>query len=160
MWGIRRGARYTCATVRMASTNKVCALPRILRIPREIFYQTVISFLSTDLAITRILLTPFRTAVVLCTLFSKKSVLFFLTQNTRKTRKPCGMEMLLHGGIRRGARYTCATFRMGSTNKVCALPRILRIPRETFLLGSNFFFLTTDLALTHRSEPMRLAWRV
>ncbi len=51
MWGTRRGARYTCATVRMASTNKVCALPRILRIPREIFYQTVISFFATDLAL-------------------------------------------------------------------------------------------------------------
>jgi hypothetical protein len=50
------------------------------------------------------------------------------------------------------------TIRMVSTNKVCALPRILRIPRETFLLGSIFFFLTTDLA--QESEPMRLVWRV
>ena len=67
--------------------------------------------------------------------------IIFFTQNTRKTRKPCGIEMLLYVGTRRGARYTCATVRMASTNKVCALPRILRIPREMFLPNSNFFFL-------------------
>ena len=67
--------------------------------------------------------------------------IIFLTQNTRKTRKPCGMEMLLYGKIRGGARYTCATIRMASTNNVCALPRILRILRETYLPNGNFFFL-------------------
>ena len=64
--------------------------------------------------------------------------------------------MLLYEGIHGGARYTCATIRMVSTNKVCALPRISRILREIFLPDSNFFF-STDLALAHCCEPMRLA---
>ena len=110
---------------------------------REFCTFRVRCFLPDTIFCPRISLTPFRTEVVLCSL--KSPVLFYFTQNTRKTRKPCGMEMLLHGGIRRGARYTCATSRMGSTNKVCALPRILCIPRETFLLGSNF--LTSSLFL-------------
>ncbi len=66
--------------------------------------------------------------------------IFFLTQNTQKSRKPCGIEMLSHVGILGGARYACATIRMASTNKVCALLRILRIPRETFLPNGNIFF--------------------
>ena len=79
----------------------------------------------------------------------------FLTQNTRNSRKPCGIKMRLYEGIRRGARYTCATIRMASTNKVCALPRILRIPRETFLAENNFLFFDHESCL--RCEPMRLA---
>ena len=67
--------------------------------------------------------------------------------------------MLSYEGIHGGARYTCATIRMVSTNKECALPRILRIPRETFLPDGNFFFLSTDLAhtdLAHDVSPCGL----
>ena len=76
---------------------------------------------------------------------------FFFTQNTRKSRKPCGTKMLSYEGIRGGARYTCATIRMASTNKVCALPRILRIPREIFLPDSNFFFCPRILLTPFRT---------
>jgi hypothetical protein len=89
--------------------------------------------------------------------------IFFLTQNTRKSRKPCGIEMLLYEGIRGGARYACATIRMASTNKVCALPRILRIPREIFLSDGNIFFWTRISRITrffaHNIKPMRIAFQ-
>jgi hypothetical protein len=49
-------------------------------------------------------------------------------------------KMFLYEGIHGGAHYACATIRMASTNKVCALPRILRILREIFLSDGNMFF--------------------
>ena len=80
---------------------------------------------------------------------------YFFTQNAQNSRKPYGIEMLLYEGKRKGARSTCATVRMASTNNVCALPRIPRILRATFLPDSNIFYSSTDLA--HESEPMRFA---